>query len=116
MASQFPSYQSFDGVQQQSRSNSLNQDIQDGCSASVRNLPGSSVSERSSSRSGTIEVDSGIEGIDQSTVESNSLPPPDRGPQAWLYLLGAFVVETLIWGTNPFFMLDPHPLKLIPYQ
>ncbi|KAB5595997.1 Mitogen-activated protein kinase organizer 1 [Ceratobasidium theobromae] len=98
MASQFPSYQSFDGVQQQSRSNSLNQDIQDGCSASVRNLPGSSVSERSSSRSGTIEVDSRIEGIDQSTVESNSLPPPDRGPQAWLYLLGAFVVETLIWG------------------
>ncbi|KAH7339597.1 major facilitator superfamily domain-containing protein [Rhizoctonia solani] len=27
-----------------------------------------------------------------------NLAPADRGFQAWLYLLGAFVVETLVWG------------------
>ncbi|GAB1521354.1 hypothetical protein RhiTH_004448 [Rhizoctonia solani] len=33
-----------------------------------------------------------------SMAESSNIPPADRGLQAWLYLIGAFVVETLVWG------------------
>lgn len=33
-----------------------------------------------------------------STVEPSNLPPADRGTQAWMYLLGAFIVEMLVWG------------------
>lgn len=35
---------------------------------------------------------------DLPAVEPSNLPPADRGTQAWMYLMGAFVVETLVWG------------------
>lgn len=28
-----------------------------------------------------------------------SLPPADSGRAAWLFLLGSFLIETLLWGT-----------------
>ncbi|KAG8694917.1 hypothetical protein FRC08_008177 [Ceratobasidium sp. 394] len=32
------------------------------------------------------------------TAEPINLAPADRGMHAWMYLIGAFVVETLVWG------------------
>ncbi|KAF8607541.1 MFS general substrate transporter, partial [Ceratobasidium sp. AG-I] len=32
------------------------------------------------------------------TLEPSNLAPADRGIQAWMYLVGAFVVQTLLWG------------------
>jgi hypothetical protein len=29
-----------------------------------------------------------------------SLPPVDRGKQAWLFLAGAFMIEALVWGES----------------
>jgi hypothetical protein len=40
-----------------------------------------------------------------STAELRGIHPADRGAQAWLYLLGAFVVETLVWGEYTSFQL-----------
>ncbi|QRV79618.1 major facilitator superfamily transporter [Ceratobasidium sp. AG-Ba] len=35
-----------------------------------------------------------------STPEPSNLAPADRGLQAWMYLIGAFVVQTLVWGMH----------------
>ena len=39
------------------------------------------------------------------TIEPSNLAPADRGIQAWMYLVGAFVVQTLLWGTPILFLL-----------
>jgi hypothetical protein len=44
---------------------------------------------------------------------SIQLPPPDRGYQAWGYLLGAFIVEALCWGAPTD---SPLSLKLTTYR
>lgn len=61
---------------------------------------------RVSSTVSTLQIVSAAQ--EESTVDSNGVPTPnetsdlapaDRGIQAWMYLVGAFVVETLLWGT-----------------
>lgn len=39
------------------------------------------------------------------TQREFSLPPADRGKDAWLFLAGCFMVEALIWGRS-----QPYPL------
>ena len=36
--------------------------------------------------------------IEMSNEEAQSLPPADRGKDAWLALAGCFVLEALVWG------------------
>lgn len=36
---------------------------------------------------------------DQDTL-TQSLPQPDNGREAWSFLLGAFIIEALLWGKN----------------
>lgn len=31
---------------------------------------------------------------------TSSLPPVDGGRAAWLFLLGSYLIETLLWGTG----------------
>ncbi|KAJ1304561.1 hypothetical protein OPQ81_005702 [Rhizoctonia solani] len=61
--------------------------------------PHSNNSENANSSNFTAQEDAtrGEESL-SSGVEPSNIPPADRGFQAWLYLLGAFVVETLVWG------------------
>ena len=35
---------------------------------------------------------------DLQPVQSQSLPPVDSGKAAWLFLLGCFVIELVLWG------------------
>src|ERR1700761_4277573 len=35
---------------------------------------------------------------DDAALNELSLPPADRGIQAWLFLLAAFMLEALVWG------------------
>ncbi|KAG9119751.1 hypothetical protein FRC07_005070 [Ceratobasidium sp. 392] len=42
-----------------------------------------------------------IHASQESTAENNeSVPPADRGVKAWMYLIGAFVVQTVVWSTH----------------
>jgi hypothetical protein len=38
------------------------------------------------------------QGVSQ-TMDDPSLPPVDRGAQAWLFLAGCYVMEMLVFGT-----------------
>ncbi|KAG8691385.1 hypothetical protein FRC11_004498 [Ceratobasidium sp. 423] len=68
---------------------------------SIRSIPqlDSITNGNDNSRSITPQED-GIQAEEHSSsvIESSNLHPADRGLHAWLYLLGAFVVETLVWG------------------
>ncbi|CAE6459568.1 unnamed protein product [Rhizoctonia solani] len=65
---------------------------------SIGSLPRPDASVSDSFRN--IVREDGIQGEEDSSamLEPSNLPPADRGFQAWLYLLGAFMVETLVWG------------------
>ena len=39
------------------------------------------------------------------TQREFTLPPADRGKDAWLFLAGCFMVEALIWGRSLLFPL-----------
>jgi hypothetical protein len=38
--------------------------------------------------------------VSRDDLESASLPPVDRGHQAWLFLAGCYVMEFLVFGTE----------------
>ncbi|CAE6452397.1 unnamed protein product [Rhizoctonia solani] len=68
---------------------------------SIRSFPRINVNAGQNENSrGDLTQEDGIPGDENSSfvAEPSNLPPADHGFQAWLYLLGAFVVETLVWG------------------
>lgn len=44
-------------------------------------------------------VDEPSEEVDD---DDAALPPADHGKQAWLFLIGCFCIEGLLWGNKPF--------------
>ncbi|CAE6482851.1 unnamed protein product [Rhizoctonia solani] len=68
---------------------------------SIRGFPqlDSTANGNDNSRSSTSQ-EAGIQAEENSSsvIEPSNIPPADRGFNAWLYLLGAFIVETLVWG------------------
>lgn len=35
---------------------------------------------------------------DEETTHMSSLAPTDRGPAAWKFLFGSFIIEGVLWG------------------
>lgn len=60
-------------------------------------LPDGSNSERSTE---CIQGEPGLTFPDSTSGERHefSLPPVDRGKDAWLFLAACFIVEALVWG------------------
>jgi len=38
-------------------------------------------------------------------IEQVSLPPTDRGKEAWLVLAGCSLIQIPVWGTQPLFLV-----------
>ncbi len=50
--------------------------------------------------------------VEQTSQHEFSLPPTDRGKDAWLFLAAGFVVEALVWGQWEFpSRMPPTPLN-----
>lgn len=45
----------------------------------------------------SLAIDEGLDPL-SSSLQEFSLPPVDRGKDAWLFLAACFVMEALIWG------------------
>lgn len=41
-----------------------------------------------------------LESLNQPPPHEFSLPPVDRGKDAWLFLAASFVIEALVWGKS----------------
>jgi hypothetical protein len=51
------------------------------------------------SKATTPDVEMAEKTPSQTDAQSASLPPVDRGHQAWLFLAGCYVMEALVFGT-----------------